>query len=82
VNKNIKKKRRKKYKKLWNSTISLREYNGRIDIDKNYVVERRKARYEFEEYLFNHLGYIYVTKEIDPIIKGKDKICNSEPPEP
>jgi hypothetical protein len=48
VNKKFKKKWRKKYKKLWNNTISLQEYNRRIEIDKNYVIQRREARYKHE----------------------------------
>jgi hypothetical protein len=38
----LKKKRWKKYKKLWKNTISLQVHKGKIFIDKNFIVEREK----------------------------------------
>jgi hypothetical protein len=73
-----KKKRRKKYKKLWRNTIPLSLYNGKIGIDLNYIIQRRKIRYNDEEDLFNNNGYYFVTKEIEPVIKGLSKKCYSE----
>jgi hypothetical protein len=67
-----KKKRRKKYKKLWRNTISLNLYNGNFDINLNYVIQKE---------LFNSYGYYYLKKEVEPIFKGFNKKCYSEPQE-
>jgi hypothetical protein len=50
----VQKEEKKKYKKLWNNTISLQEYRGNILIDMNYVLDRRKADIQWKEnYLIN-----------------------------
>jgi hypothetical protein len=41
----------------------LQDYKERIFIDKNYVLERRKSRYDLEEELFNQFGYYYERNE-------------------
>jgi CelD/BcsL family acetyltransferase involved in cellulose biosynthesis len=46
VNRYNKKKRRKKFKELWRNTISFNLYNRKFDIDLDYVIQKRRKRYE------------------------------------
>jgi hypothetical protein len=68
-------------KKLWHNTIPLNQYNGEINVDLKYIIQRRKIRYEEEEELFNCYGYYYLMKEVEPIIKCQDNKFYSEPRE-
>jgi hypothetical protein len=80
--KGVGKKRKKKYKELWKETISLKEYEGKMQIDQTYVLKRRKIRYIYEDLM--HLIYGYIRegkKEVKIIYKGERKICFSEPRE-
>jgi hypothetical protein len=56
----------KKWKNLWANTISLKDYKGKFDIDLNYIINRREARYKEEQDLFNQFGYYYLKKEHHP----------------
>jgi hypothetical protein len=49
----------KNRKTLWANMISLNEYKGNFDIDLNYVISRREARYAEEKNLFNQFGYYF-----------------------
>jgi hypothetical protein len=57
----------------------LNSYNGRIDIDLSYIIQKRKERYEEEEILFNNYGYYYLKKDVEPIFRRLNKQCYSEP---
>jgi hypothetical protein len=45
------KKRKKRYKQLWNNCILLTNYKGKMFINQEYVLSRRKIRYEEERQL-------------------------------
>jgi hypothetical protein len=74
----VKKKRKKRYKKLWRNSITLVDYQGVLEISYEMIQRRRKVRAE-EENLFNQFGYSYVRREVEPIFKGFNKVCYSEP---
>jgi hypothetical protein len=44
------------------------------------IQRRRKIRAE-EENLFKQFGYTYVRREVEPIFKGFNEVCYSEPRE-
>jgi hypothetical protein len=73
-----KKKKKKRYKKLWRNTIPLVDYRGVLEVSYELVLKRRKIRAVEEVYLFNNFGFRYVRKEVEPIIKGFNKLCYSE----
>jgi hypothetical protein len=77
----IKKKRKKRYKKLWRNTIPLVDYRGVLEISYEMIQRRRKIRAEEEEKLFMQFGYSYVRREVEPIFKGFNKVCYSGPRE-
>jgi hypothetical protein len=66
---------------LWNNTIQLSQYNGRNNDDLNYIIQRRKNRFEEDEEWFNCYGYYYLKKDVEPIINGQNKKYYSEPRE-
>jgi hypothetical protein len=41
IKKRYQKKRKKKYKQLWNNCMPLSRYKGRILMDQSYVLDRR-----------------------------------------
>jgi hypothetical protein len=81
VNRLYKKKRRKKYKKLWNNTTPLNQYKEKINVDLDFIIQERKHRYAKEESLFNCYGYYYLKRKVEPVIKDQSKKCYSEPRE-
>jgi hypothetical protein len=76
----VKKKRKKRYKKLWRNTIPLIDYRGNLEISYEMILKRQEIRVE-EEVLFNNFGFSYVRKEEEPVVKGLNKLCYSEPRE-
>jgi hypothetical protein len=77
----VKKKRKKRYKKLWENTVPLTWYRGTFEISYEMVKRRRKEQEKEEIFLFHNFGYSYVKKERKPIIKDFNKLCYSEPRE-
>jgi hypothetical protein len=52
VKKKVKKKRKKRYPKLWGNCVPLSSYKGKILINQEMVLDRRRRRYEEEKYLY------------------------------
>jgi hypothetical protein len=77
----VKKKRKKRYRKLWRNTFLLVDYRGTLEVSYEMVLKRRKIRAVEEVYLFNNFGFRYVRKEVELLIKGFNKLCYSEPRE-
>jgi hypothetical protein len=69
----------KKQKSLWVNTIKLDiKSEGKKYINLELVWENRKRRYE-EEYLWENFNKIQKEKvDIEPIVKGSTKLCNSK----
>jgi hypothetical protein len=64
--KRFQKKRKKKYKRIWNNCLPLSNYKGRISIDQDLVRERRKKRYE-EERLLQTKYYVNRKKKVESL---------------
>jgi hypothetical protein len=77
----LKKKRKKRYKKLWENTIPLVDYRGVLDVNFEMFLRRREKRAEEEKRLFEQYGYYYLRDEVEPMFKGFNKLCYSEPRE-
>jgi hypothetical protein len=50
--KKVKKKRKKRYRKLWNHTVPLTRYKGCLFINQQMVEEKRSKRYQEERILY------------------------------
>jgi hypothetical protein len=62
------KKKRKKYKKLWHNTILLKQYSGEINIDLNYISQRRVIQL-FWLLLFEGKNCLYSETDIKILIE-------------
>jgi hypothetical protein len=76
------KKKKKRFRKLWDNCPVLRDFKGRLSISQEMVLDRRKKRYQ-EEHLIYH-EHVLSTREKVISMKVKDgslKSCYVEPNE-
>jgi hypothetical protein len=78
---NKKKKRKKKYMKLWGNCIPLSNYKGIENINVNYMLKRRKLRYKYEVANWKVFGDEKKKKEKETIYKGQIKSTSIKPRE-
>jgi hypothetical protein len=64
------KKRKKKFKDLWNKCIPLSDFSGRNFINVNYMKQRREIRYKYEVLMYKVFGYEKLKKEVKTLYKG------------
>jgi hypothetical protein len=67
----VKKKRKKRYHKLWGNCVPLDKYKGNISINQEMVLDRRRRRYEEEKYLY--MKFVISQKEEAEIFQATIK---------
>jgi hypothetical protein len=75
-----KKKRKKRYRKLWGNCVPLSNFKGHLFIDREMVLDRRKKRYEEDNLLYFEHVKSKMEDKIQVTIKDNSlKSCYMKP---